>query len=280
MLRENSVATLVLVLFLAGMVLVGTTAQTGCINPPPPAEGEGEGEVVEGEGEGEVIEGEGEGEVTYRNDGVKEGYVGSSTCGNCHGAIYDAFILSGHPYKVNKVMDNMPPEYPYAFPGTTNPNPGNYVENVPLPPMDFDGSQIGWDEVSYVIGGYGWKARFMDLEGYILTQTDDVDADGRTRSTQWNPPTPLLSTTEERWVPYSHPSDDQIGNARKPYNCGKCHTTGWTDAVDDFAFDNGVVLVGILYQLPSRELISAAFRKDELAVAVLDAFEIDQNLIT
>ena len=28
---------------------------------------------------------------------------------------------------------------------------------------------MDWGDISYIIGGYGWKARFMDLEGYILT---------------------------------------------------------------------------------------------------------------
>jgi len=156
--------------------------------------------------------------------GFKPGYVGSKRCGQCHKDEYDAFILSGHPYKLNKVVNAQPPVYPYAFFGTKTS-----VPNVPFPPIDWDGRAIGWDEISYVIGGYGWKARFMDLEGYILTEFDANDPQGRTRSTQWNPPTP---TAQDRWVPYSHPSADQIGNARKPYNCGKCHTTAWTPATD------------------------------------------------
>ncbi len=158
----------------------------------------------------------------------KDGYVGSAKCGECHEEQYNEFILSGHSYKINKVVNNQPPTYPFPFLGTK----ANVV-NVPNPPIDWDGRQIGWDEITYVIGGYGWKARFMDSEGYIMTQFAEDDPQGRQRSTQWNPP--RFPGDNQRWVPYSHPSDDQaaLGKARKPYNCGKCHTTAWEDATPE-----------------------------------------------
>jgi hypothetical protein len=222
---------------LVSMAFVMVFGLFGCPTTPSGTEGEVEGETTEGEAtEGEATEGEAtEGEV------VGKTYVGSDTCKTCHQAQYDRFILSGHPYKLSKVENAEAPVFPYPFWGT---GPGTDVEveevegwfvNVPMPPLDFDGSQIGWDEVSYIIGGYGWKARFIDTEGYIMTQTNDVDVDGRTRDTQWNPP---AAYNDSRWVPYSHPSSDQVGNARKPYNCGKCHTTGWVPATDE----NGDVL--------------------------------------
>ena len=37
-------------------------------------------------------------------------YVGSDTCGVCHEETYDVFIQSGHPWKLNKVVDGQPPE--------------------------------------------------------------------------------------------------------------------------------------------------------------------------
>ena len=116
-------------------------------------------------------------------------YVGAANCASCHQAIYDEFMLSGHPYKLNKVADGTPPTYPLRdrvnFP----------VANPP------DG--VSWEDVSYVIGGYGWKARFIGLDGYIITGS----------AVQWN-----METGE--WVAY-HDGET------KPYNCGKCHTTGY-----------------------------------------------------
>ena len=71
-------------------------------------------------------------------------YVGHDACQPCHSAIYDDYIQSGHPYKLNKVEGGTPPTYPFS--------------EVPSPPDGYT-----WDDVTYVIGGYGWKARFLDL---------------------------------------------------------------------------------------------------------------------
>ncbi|NNC93893.1 MAG: hypothetical protein HKN80_15525 [Acidimicrobiia bacterium] len=103
------------------------------------------------------------------------------------------FFKSGHPYKLNKVVDGQPPEYPFT--------------EVPNPP---DG--VTWDEVSYVIGGYNWKARFVDQEGFIITG----DADSTTQYNLFNAELGL----GDNWVPY-HPGEE------KPYNCGTCHTSGY-----------------------------------------------------
>jgi hypothetical protein len=114
-------------------------------------------------------------------------YVGSETCGTCHQATYDEFVLSGHPYKLNKVENGVPPTYPFS--------------SVPEPPAGYT-----WNDVTYVIGGFGWKARFIGSDGYIITQGG---------KNQYN-----LATQE--WVDYH--KDEQ-----KPYDCGRCHTTGYTE---------------------------------------------------
>jgi predicted CXXCH cytochrome family protein len=62
-----------------------------------------------------------------------------------------------------------------------------------------------WDDVTYVIGGVWWKTRFVNKTGYIITGD----------AVQYN-----IETNE--WVPY-HPGEV------KPYNCGKCHTTGYNE---------------------------------------------------
>ncbi len=122
-------------------------------------------------------------------------YVGSETCAECHEETYDVFMQSGHPYKLNKVVDGQPPEYPFT--------------TLPDPPEGYT-----WDDISYVIGGYNWKARFIDLNGYIITGADE------NATTQYNFFNPVLDMGNN-WVGY------HAGEVEKPYDCGTCHTTGY-----------------------------------------------------
>lgn len=121
-------------------------------------------------------------------------YVGAEKCGECHTDTYDVFKKSGHAFKLNKVVDGQPPEYPFT--------------TVPEPPEGYT-----WDDILYVIGGYNWKARFIDKEGYIIT--GDADA-----TTQYNFANPVVGK-EAGWVGY------KAGEEKVPYNCGTCHTTGY-----------------------------------------------------
>ncbi|MFQ5808700.1 MAG: hypothetical protein ACE5JM_03685 [Armatimonadota bacterium] len=114
-------------------------------------------------------------------------FVGSDTCRGCHPAEDADVHDSGHPFKLNKVESGQPPTYPFS--------------SVPNTPAGYS-----WNDVSYVIGGYGWKARFIDLDGYIVTGN----------AVQYN-----LAT--QQWAAYH--SGDPPGT--KPYTCGACHTTGW-----------------------------------------------------
>ena len=138
------------------------------------------------------------------------GYVTGATCGECHADYFDdVFQRSGHPYKLNKVVDGVPRIYPNSV--------------VPNPPAG-----VNWTDVSYVIGGYGWKARFIGTEafneGYIITPAAGMN--------QWN----LLPET---WTDY-HPGE------LKPYDavCGSCHTTGWQGSDDGDATNNQDGLTG------------------------------------
>jgi hypothetical protein len=111
-------------------------------------------------------------------------------------------MKSGHAYKLNPVVDGQPPEYPFT--------------EVPDPPEGYT-----WDDILYVIGGYNWKARFIGQDGFILT--DDPGKPGNTEFLgQFNFANPIVGT-EAGWVPY-HPTED------RPYNCGSCHTTGYSPA--------------------------------------------------
>lgn len=125
-------------------------------------------------------------------------YVGSDMCSACHQGVYDTFKMSGHPWKLNRVVDGQPPDYPFT--------------EVPNPPEGYT-----WDDVTYVIGGYNWKARFIDKTGFIIT--GDKDA-----ATQYNLANPIVGT-EAGWVPY-HAGEEV------PYDCGPCHTTGYSGKPD------------------------------------------------
>ncbi|MCP4570045.1 MAG: hypothetical protein GY841_20890 [FCB group bacterium] len=115
-------------------------------------------------------------------------YVGSPTCEACHSTIYANFRNSGHPYKLNDVDSAFLPAgeyYPYT--------------SVPLPP------DLTEDDVSMIIGGFRWKARYIDNDGYILTGDDR----------QYN-----FATDE--FVAYSGSTAP-----KKPYDCGPCHMTDY-----------------------------------------------------
>lgn len=82
-------------------------------------------------------------------------------------------------------------------------------------------------EVVAVIGGYGWMAKFMDQDGYVATggvykkysQGARVAVD-----TQYNFENTLLDL-DAAWVPYEAASAEPL-----PFDCGACHTTGYTAA--------------------------------------------------
>ena len=107
-------------------------------------------------------------------------YVGKEACQRCHGDIYDEFMKSGHAYKLNKVVDGKPPTYPFT-------------ELPELP------KGITWDDVTYVIGGYNWKARFVGKDGFIITGKE-----GDTEYiNQYNFDNTIVCN-EAGWVKYQH----------------------------------------------------------------------------
>jgi len=114
-------------------------------------------------------------------------YKGSEKCQSCHPKIYNAFMKTGHAHIVHKVEKGTPPKMPFS--------------SVPAPPEGY-----AWEDISYVLGGYGWKARFLDRKGYLITG----------EKAQYN-----LATKE--WVAY-YP-EQRAGTKR--YDCAECHTTGW-----------------------------------------------------
>lgn len=121
-------------------------------------------------------------------------YIGSEQCALCHQEKYNTFIESGHPYKLSKVENGVAPTFPFT-------------QLDYLPPY----FQSDWSNVSYVIGGFAWKYRFVDANGYIYTGTD----------AQYN-------FLDESIVGYH--ADEDPGT--KKYDCGRCHTTGWKSVAD------------------------------------------------
>lgn len=73
-------------------------------------------------------------------------------------------------------------------------------------------------QVVYVIGGYGWMAQFMDQNGNIATNgVDGVN-------TQYNLENMLIKE-QAGFVAYEPDQQEP-----KPYDCGSCHTTGFSKA--------------------------------------------------
>ncbi len=139
---------------------------------------------------------------------AREEYVGDAQCKICHGKIYLTYRKTGHPYKLQKI-DGGPPFYPE---GTSS--------GVPSPPAD-----MSWDDISYVIGGFAWKAVFMDNEGYVLTGKKNrqyILANSRLE-------------TEANWDGYRAEEAPRV-----PYTCGTCHTTGWVATGADGLHQDGL----------------------------------------
>jgi len=193
-------------LFMIGAMLVVAFLLASCAGPQGPEGPAGPAGPAGPEGpqgpagsEGPAGPAGSAGEATEVSVGAE--FVGSETCSKCHEELYNIFMMSGHPYKLNEVVDGQPPEYPFT--------------EVPNPPEGYT-----WDDVSYVIGGYNWKARFIDLDGYIITGADE------NATTQYNFANPVVGN-EAGWVGY------HAGEVDKVYDCGVCHTTGYSAWLPD-----------------------------------------------
>ncbi len=120
-------------------------------------------------------------------------YVGAAACQECHTEVYTGFLQSGHANILNKVVDGQAPHYPFSA--------------VPQPPEGYT-----WKDILYVVGGYGWKARFVDQKGNLIT--GDAQA-----KTQYNLPNKRLNLGDD-WTAYH--AGEQVA-----YDCGGCHATGY-----------------------------------------------------
>ena len=123
------------------------------------------------------------GEVTIQN-----AYVGAPACRTCHQSQYALFAASGHAHALNAVVGGRPPVYPYSA-----------VTEVPAGKT--------WGDILAVVGGYGWKANYLDQQGYLITGD----------AAQWNLETNAL-------VPFD------AAATNRPFDSGRCHATGYAEA--------------------------------------------------
>lgn len=126
-------------------------------------------------------------------------FVGSESCGDCHESIYADFVDSGHPYKFN-LVEGAAPTYP------------SFVENFQTLPT----GATSWDQVAGVIGGFGWKSRFVGTDGHIIGTAESSISAG-TGQNQYN----FFGGNQWGWVDYHIPDVKKYN-----YGCFKCHTTG------------------------------------------------------
>ncbi len=112
-------------------------------------------------------------------------YAGAEQCKECHAKEYDQWKESGHAKVLSRVD-------------------GSVSRAVGLPE--------GHDEttISYIIGGFKWKALFLDKNGYVITSTSTSGG-----KSQYN-------IQSGQWVDY-------LPDQKLPYySCGGCHTTGYS----------------------------------------------------
>ncbi len=132
-------------------------------------------------------------------------YVGSEACQTCHSSKYNDWVVSGHPYKFT-ITNSQPPVYP---PEAVNFQ-DTWLNNLA------DGSHT-WDDIAGVIGGYGWKARFVGSDGHLIGTAGSSFPTAGMGHNQIN----FYGGENHGWVDY-HPGNETIYN----YGCFKCHTTG------------------------------------------------------
>ncbi|MHC1738499.1 MAG: cytochrome c3 family protein [Ignavibacteriaceae bacterium] len=131
-------------------------------------------------------------------------YTGSDKCLACHLSEYNDWKMSGHPYKIQKINDNLPPSYPQGLKTTKRRYSGKNFEiepGVPQAPKNYTWETIGW-----VLGGYFSNARFLDTEGYIILGD----------SAQYN----IVTKKQVSYI------QSVPGKREYDYSCFRCHTTG------------------------------------------------------
>jgi len=188
-------------ILIAWVCVVALVGLWGCEGTFPPADGNSGNNLNNGSTDNNDST-----EPVYNNTTDRTnkgaGYIGSAACMACHPGVAALHLVHGHAHKLTPIVDGAP-----VFPAAAS------RAGVPAPP---EGKL--WSHVAYVIGGYIRKARFVDRDGYVMT--DGVEG----VKTQWNLDFPANGTTA-KWVSYEA---DRAADDPKPYDysCFVCHTTG------------------------------------------------------
>lgn len=127
-------------------------------------------------------------------------YLGSAACRACHPDIGTEVSLHGHTHVLNRIQGESP-----VFPSQA------VRASVPNPPAGYT-----WDDISYVLGGYIRKAKFIDQNGFLVT------TGVASPLTQWDLAFPADGTAPA-FVNY-----EPAANNPKSYefSCFVCHATG------------------------------------------------------
>jgi hypothetical protein len=141
-----------------------------------------------------------EGDLPEIPEPPEQAFIGSANCAICHSGIYDSFLNTGHPYILSESTGEQGPTYPFTT-----------VDHLP--------SGYSWNDISYVIGGYQWKANYIDSVGYIVTGDD----------AQWDFETESADAYHKNVSP-----------GTEVYDCGRCHTTGWVSVDEGGNPQNGL----------------------------------------
>lgn len=127
-------------------------------------------------------------------------YIGDQTCSGCHPDISQTYMQSGHPWSLSSVADGKTPDFPFT--------------QITALPRGYT-----LDDISYIIGGYFWKAIFVDSEGFIITDAAESEVNAEYLN-QYNFGNTQLGVGSS-WSSY------HAGETDLPFSCGTCHTTGF-----------------------------------------------------
>ena len=182
-----------MILILAGILTAceGVQGQQGPVGPAGPAGPEGPAGPV--------------GETGPSGEPGPTGaeYVGDQLCSGCHYDIAQIYMKSAHPWSLSAVTDGKSPTYPFT-----------QINSIP--------QGYSLKNISYIIGGYFWKAIFINSQGYIITDAPSTSGSPAYLN-QYNFGNTSLGLSPG-WVSF------HSGEAELSFTCASCHTTGYSDA--------------------------------------------------
>ncbi|OGN92009.1 MAG: hypothetical protein A2Y88_04415 [Chloroflexi bacterium RBG_13_48_10] len=127
-------------------------------------------------------------------------YIGDQLCFGCHYDLSQVYLNSGHPWSLSAMSEAKSPTFPFS-----------QITSLP--------QGYTFQDLGYIIGGYFWKAIFVNSQGYIITNPPG-SSDDTSYLNQYNFGNNMLGLNPG-WVSY------HSGEVDLPFTCGSCHTTGY-----------------------------------------------------